>query len=154
MTPHRIVSVPTEVAASVRKSLRDPKYGHPAYADIARGYGPCRVCLRKTVVGEQRILFTYDPSDGLEPYPLPSPVYVHGAECAAYGGAGFPEELRDLPLTFEAYERGRRLIAVERTGAQEQVAPAIDALLARADVDYLHVRNTEAGCYILRIERS
>jgi hypothetical protein len=154
MTPHRIVSVPTEVAAYVRKNLRDPKYGHPAYPDIARGYGPCRLCLRKTVAGEPRILFTYDPFDGLESYPLPSPIYVHGTDCAAYGGASFPDELRDLPLTFEAYGRGRRLIAVERTASPERVAPAVEALLTRPEVDYLHVRNTEAGCYILRIERA
>lgn len=58
------------------------------------------------------------------------------------------------PDTFEAYGRGRRLIAVERTASPERVAPAVEALLTRPEVDYLHVRNTEAGCYILRIERA
>jgi hypothetical protein len=34
------------------------------------------------------------------------------------------------------------------------VEPAIDRLLDRADVDYIHVRDTAAGCYDLRIERA
>ena len=36
--------------------------------------------------------------------------------------------------------------------------PTIEALiqkpLARADVDYIHVRSTKAGCYTFRIERA
>ena len=35
-----------------------------------------------------------------------------------------------------------------------EIKPAIARLLGRADVDYLHVRNTEAGCYDLRVERA
>lgn len=64
----------------------------------------------------------------------------------------FPEELRSHPLTLNAYRRGRRLVAQEYV-ADGEVAPAIDALLARPDVDYIHVRDTEAGCYDLCVER-
>jgi hypothetical protein len=34
------------------------------------------------------------------------------------------------------------------------VGPVLDRLLDRADVDYVHVRDTSAGCYDLRIERA
>jgi hypothetical protein len=34
------------------------------------------------------------------------------------------------------------------------VETPLAALLARPDVDYVHVRDTTAGCYDLRIERS
>jgi Protein of unknown function (DUF1203) len=37
-----------------------------------------------------------------------------------------------------------------RDGAVE---PAIEMLLARPEVKYLHVRNLEAGCFIATIER-
>jgi hypothetical protein len=43
--------------------------------------------------------------------------------------------------------------------AQEYVAdrcvePVLERLLARTDVDYIHVRDTEAGCFDFRIERA
>jgi hypothetical protein len=34
-----------------------------------------------------------------------------------------------------------------------KVDAAIGRLLAREEVGYIHVRNTEAGCYIARVER-
>jgi hypothetical protein len=39
---------------------------------------------------------------------------------------------------------------VDPNGAAED---AIADLLRRSDVDYIHARNTEAGCYMFRIER-
>ena len=38
------------------------------------------------------------------------------------------------------------------TGIDDSMALAY--LLARDDVDYLHVRDTQAGCYDLRVERA
>ena len=37
--------------------------------------------------------------------------------------------------------------------ADGDVDPAIERLLAREEVGYIHVRNTQAGCYIARVER-
>jgi hypothetical protein len=34
------------------------------------------------------------------------------------------------------------------------VEPVVDRLWKRPDVDYIHVRDTEAGCYDFRIERA
>ena len=66
---------------------------------------------------------------------------------------GFPPELRDLPLTLEAYGPDRWIVARERV-VDGEVDAAIGRLLAREEVGYLHVRNTEAGCYIARVERA
>ena len=38
-------------------------------------------------------------------------------------------------------------------GAGGDVDAAIGRLLAREEVGYIHVRNTEAGCYIARVDR-
>ena len=35
-----------------------------------------------------------------------------------------------------------------------EVDAALERLLAREGVGYVHVRNTEAGCYIARVERT
>jgi hypothetical protein len=34
------------------------------------------------------------------------------------------------------------------------IPEAVSRVLSRQDVDYLHVRDTEAGCYDFRIERT
>lgn len=153
MQSYRVVAIPSAIAESVRATLASPGYGHPAHTEVATGHGPCRHCLRTFRVGtERRILFTYDPFDGLEALPLPGPVFVHADACPRYPeDGGFPAELRGLPLTLNGYGRGRRLHAQEYV-TNGDVDARIEDLLARPDIDYIHVRDTKAGCYDLRIE--
>lgn len=155
MPDYRVIAIPTAVADSVRTTLASPRYGHPAHVEVARGHGPCRHCLRTFRVGEEkRILFTLDAFAGLEPLPLPGPVYVHAEPCERYPeNGGFPADLRTHDFTFNAYSRGRVLKAQEHVRGDD-VDAAIATLLARADVAYIHVRDTEAGCYDFRIERT
>jgi hypothetical protein len=151
----RVVAIPTEIAKSVRTSGKAPRYGHPAHTEVAAGFGPCRHCLRAFSVGaEKRTLFTYDAFEGVERLPLPGPVFIHTEACERYPeGGGYPEELRKYPTTFNAYAKGRRIVAQEYV-ADENVNAAIERLFGRGDVDYIHARNTEAGCYGFRIERA
>ncbi len=155
MPPYRIVAIPDGIAQAVRTTHLSPQYGHPTHSEIASGYGPCRQCLRTFTVGtERRILFTYDPFAGTEPLPLPGPVFIHESSCERYPeSAGFPEDMRSHALTLNAYRRGRRLVAQEYV-IDGCVEPVIERLLSCPDVDYIHVRDTEAGCYDFRIERA
>jgi hypothetical protein len=154
MTRFRTVPIPSALAETARTEARSPQYGHPAHRELAKGTGPCRLCLGTFRVGEEhRLLFTYDPFAGLDPYPSPGPVFVHADGCAAWAEPeGFPEGLRALPLTIEAYAAGRWLVARERV-TDGDVEGAVRRLFGHPVVGYLHVRNTEAGCYIARIER-
>jgi hypothetical protein len=151
----RVLAIPTEIANSVRTSGKAPRYGHPTHTEVAAGFGPCRHCLRTFSAGtEKRTLFTYDAFDGIESLPLPGPVFIHTDPCERYPeDAGYPVQLRKYPTTFNAYAKGRRLVAQEYV-ADGNVNDAIQRLLLRGDVDYIHARNTEAGCYGFRIERA
>ncbi|HVF59753.1 MAG TPA: DUF1203 domain-containing protein [Thermoanaerobaculia bacterium] len=155
MTSFRVVAIDTAIAESVRSTLRSPGYGHPAHTEIATGYGPCRHCLRTFRVGaEARILFTYDPFEGVEELPLPGPVFVHAEACERYPeDGGFPGDLRPHALTLNAYAHGCRLRAQEYV-VDGAVDAALERLLARPEIDYVHVRDTAAGCYDLRVERA
>jgi len=51
-----------------------------------------------------------------------------------------------------AYGEGRHLLTEEYV-ENGQVDTTIERLLERSDVKYLHIRDTEAGCYDFRIER-
>ena len=155
MAAFRVVPIDREVAEQVRSTLRSPQYGHPAHVEVSAGYGPCRSCLKTFEEGkEERILFTYNPFEGLDAYPSPGPIFVHAQACEPFGKAGsFPERLRALPLTLEGYAEGRWVVARLRP-EHGQEEDAIAKLFAHVNVDYIHIRNTEAGCYIARVERA
>jgi Protein of unknown function (DUF1203) len=154
MHPFKVVAIPNEIADAVRSTRVAPVYGHPAHVEVATGYGPCRLCLGEFAVGkDRRVLFTYDCFTRQEDLPLPGPVFIHERECTRYPeDAGFPDDARRHALTLNAYARGRRLIeqVYVRDGAVE---PAIARLLETPAVDYLHVRDTQAGCFDFTIER-
>jgi hypothetical protein len=152
---YRVVAVSQALAERVRLSRRSPGYGHPVHEEVATGYGPCRLCLRDFRVGvDRRLLFTLDPFHGVEPYPLPGPVFIHEDGCDRYPEyGGFPAELRSHDLTFTAFGKGRILRDEARaTGAG--IEEVVSRQLGREDVDYLLVRDTPAGCYDFRIERT
>ncbi len=153
--PYRVVAILTKVADLVRSTMKSPGYGHPAHTEVASGYGPCRHCLRDFHIGqENRILFTYDPFFGVEKLPLPGPIFIHAEPCQRFSEtAGFPEDLRSHRLTLAAYGIGRRLLTEEYLENGE-VESAVQRLLGELPVKYVHVRDTEAGCYDFRIERA
>lgn len=155
MQSYRVVAVGDRIADAVRKTMRSPGYGHPAHTEIATGYGPCRQCLRAFVMGEERrILFTYDSFYGRETLPLPGPVFIHEHDCERYPeDKGFPVDMLSHRLTFNAYAQGRRLVA-QRYVSNGIVEPELQRLLQDRDVAYIHVRDTEAGCYDFSIERT
>jgi uncharacterized protein DUF1203 len=98
-------------------------------------------------------LFTYNPFADLDSYPCPGPIFVHEPPCFTFQGDGvFPEELSELPLTFEGYGQARWLVARERPTAGN-LDEAIERLFANPGIEYIHIRNTEAGCFIARIEK-
>jgi Protein of unknown function (DUF1203) len=152
---NKIVAIATEVADTVRETMRAPVYGFPAHKELVTDAAPCRHCLRLiTPQVDDAILFTYDRFTGVEELPQPGPIYVHAKKCSRYDEHdGFPEELRGSARTLEAYARGRRLIAQEYV-ADGAFEGAIARLFLNREVDYLQVHSTTAGCFTFRIERT
>jgi hypothetical protein len=149
----QVLAIGDSTAARVREKLASPQYGHPAHVEVATGTGPCRSCLRTFDVGqEERILFTYNPFEGLDAYPSPGPVFIHRTACSAFRGAGFPEGLRSLPLTLEAYSDDRWILDRVRV-TNGEADEAIETMLANSAVRYLHIRHSEAGCFIAQVNR-
>ena len=152
MVEYRVVALSQEIADEVRSRSRAPGYGHPAHVELAQGYGPCRLCLRTFRQGEEeRVLFTYNPFPRDAGLPCPGPVFVHKEPCPRFEGAGFPPGLRGLPMTLEAYDAtGAALL---RARVFDDPEASVQEALALPQVAYVHIRNTEAGCFIGRIER-
>jgi hypothetical protein len=154
MAMFRFEGISDAVAQEVRGTMRAPGYGHPAHREVALGPGPCRQCLKTFTIGaDERILFTYQPFREPGSLPAPGPVFIHADECSRYDDTALPADLRRLPLVFEAYQHGGRLVAQERVGERNPDA-MLSALFELSGVDYVHVRNGEAGCFVARVERS
>jgi len=154
MIPIRVIAISSDIAESVRKTMKDPGYGFPAYTEVATGGAPCRHCLRMISPGERWTLFTHDAFEGIEKLPLPGPVYVHAESCERYPeDGGFRAELRSSPRTLSAYARGAQLL-VQEFVEDGDFDMGIKKLFARTDTDYIQVRSTTAGCYTLRVERA
>ena len=149
----RLLPIDAEVADRVRRELRSPQYGHPATVEVAKGYGPCRQCLRTFRTGEEdRILFTYNPVPAGEGLPQPGPIFIHKDPCAPFAGDGMPADLRTLPLFLEAFGRGSWLVRREPVDAGS-IDDAIAALLRDPSIELVQLRNAEAGCFVARLER-
>ena len=133
--------------------MKSPQYGHPAHAETATGYGPCRLCLRTFQVGvEERLLFTYQPFTDSAALPAPGPVFIHRAPCRRYDGLELPASLRPLPLALEGYGAGGALLVQRRVGTSPFEA-VLESVFEAEDVQYAHLRNAEAGCFIARVDR-
>lgn len=151
---YRVVAIPTEVSNEVRRRLVSPQYKSlAANVSVANGYGPCRSCLRVFDQGsDRRIYLTYNSFDGLSPLPDPGPIFVHENECRRFDCEGFPPDILELPVYLEAFGDESRL--VERVSMKrEAVDSQIADLFADGAVRFINLRNTEAGCFIARIER-
>jgi hypothetical protein len=80
-------------------------------------------------------------------------VYVHARHCERHeGGGAFPEAYRGRLLTLDAYGEDRALLTEVRvSGGDEE--KAAETLFEDPEVKYIHVRSTEAGCYLFRLDR-
>jgi hypothetical protein len=149
---YRIQGIPDSIATAARATMRSPQYGHPAHAELATGYGPCRLCLQTFTVGtDERVLFTYQPFTDPDALPAPGPVFIHRASCERYDDGALPPALRPLPLVIEGYGAGGALLAQRRVGTATFEA-VLDEVLGYPGARYAHLRNAEAGCFIARID--
>jgi hypothetical protein len=67
--------------------------------------------------------------------------------------ASIPEEYRGRQLTFAAYGENRQLLKEVRLTAGNENEEA-QRLFANPAVKYIHVRSTEAGSYLFRLDRT
>jgi hypothetical protein len=150
---YRIVPISKAVADRVRETMVSPHGDLPAFSSVATGYGPCRSCLTTFKQGEEeRLYISYDPFAGVSNLPLPGPVFIHRDGCSEYSSEGFPRELLRIPMIFEGYGDHSRLVA-SRPVDVENLDAQIDEVLTTPEVNFIHIRNGEAGCFIARIER-
>ena len=156
MSSFKVLPIDEQLSGQIRATLTDPIYGYPVQVGVARpgDYGPCRACLRTFAPGERRILVLYNPFAREQTAEFAGPVFIHDGPCAADLPDGvFPPALRDLPIVLKGYDAQNHYVDEEIPDGAP-VEPAIATLFGRPEVAFIHVRNTEAKCFIARIERA
>lgn len=151
----RVTPIPPDLAGEARRTLRSPGFGHPIQVSVAsaKGYGPCRSCLCRTKAGERRLLLNHNPYPEPEQVPVVGPIFIHEANCEPFHGEGFPEDLRGLPLALRGHFGDGSAILNQRLEGRDPVS-AIEAMFQDPRVAFIALQNTEASCFIARIERA
>jgi hypothetical protein len=151
----QVIPIPARVAEEARRTGRSPGFGHPVRVSVASpaGYGPCRSCLCRTREGERRLFLSYNPYPEPEQVPVVGPIFIHEASCEPFHGPGFPPELRGLPMALRGHYSDGSTILNRRLEGEEPEA-AIEALFQDPRIAFIAIQNTEAACFIARVERA
>ncbi|HEY5238130.1 MAG TPA: DUF1203 domain-containing protein [Rhizomicrobium sp.] len=122
-------------------------------ADEKPGF-PCRISLTDAEPGERVILLSYDHLPVHSPYRARGPIFVREAATQAFDGVNtLPDVFQGRLLSIRAYDAGGMMLDADVVeGAHAE--PLIEKLLAREDVDMLHVHYARRGCYACRVERA
>src|SRR5829696_2469805 len=152
----RIVPLSKEYVSEIRAAGRDD-FGNAIEEQIARGYGPCRLSLKPFVPGvDRRILIGHSPFKIANAFNQPGPVFFNASQVDEYNDVHrFPPEIKkdkiNFPLTLIGYSGDQRMVFSELVGdrdVDEMIAGVFDG---HPDIEYLHARNAEAGCFICKI---
>jgi Protein of unknown function (DUF1203) len=146
--------IPTADAEQIRHGGPDAN-GQPALVRRAEGQAnPCRHCLQLIREGEDKLVLSYRPFSGLQPYAESGPVFLHAADCERYEADALPGWFAFLsPALVRGYDAADWILY--ETGRVVE-GRALDAacrdILADEAVAYVHIRS-KFNCFQCRVER-
>jgi hypothetical protein len=151
----RFAALPTADVRALQRGGPDA-YGFKPERHVSDGAGvPCRHCLKNVAAGEEYLILAYRPFPALQPYAETGPIFLHASECQrAPEGEELPEMLTSADYIVRGYGADDRI--VYGTGAvvpTAEVRERAEALLARPDIAYVHMRSARNNCYQCRIDR-
>jgi hypothetical protein len=152
----KFVALDPDVSSRLRKGGPDAN-GQPAEQRTSEGGGePCRHCLQHVAAGEPYLIAAHRPFPAPQPYAEIGPIFLHANECGRGGGdAKLPAFLASPTYIVRGYSADDRIVYGTGSVVETLRIPArARELLARADIDYLHVRSAANNCYHCRIERA
>lgn len=158
MSKFKIVPLSREYAGKIRKDGEDD-FGNKLVEQVATGKGPCRVSLKPFKVGEDvRLLISHSPFTKQNAFNQPGPIFISKEDVQPYNDIHrFPPEIKankeSFPLSLIGYNKNQNMVYTKLVGDGD-----VDVLIEKIfdeyhDIEYLHVRNSEACCYICKVER-
>ncbi|MEA3319749.1 MAG: DUF1203 domain-containing protein [Bacillota bacterium] len=116
------------------------------------GY-PCRVSLKDAEVGEEVILLNYQYHCVNSPYKASGPIFIRkGATTAKLDVNEIPEMLDHRYLSLRGYNHDSLMVEARGTEGVK-VRENIDEILDNKEVEYIHILNSNPGCYNCLVNR-
>lgn len=158
MKQFKVVPLSEEYATKIRELKKDD-FGHEVIEQVATGLGPCRVSLKPFVPGKDvRLLLSHSPFAIENAFNQPGPIFISKKDVEAYKDIHhFPPEIKsdkvNFPLSLIGYSKDQKMIFTKLVGDDD-----VDVLIPKifeenSKIEYLHVRNAQACCFICKIER-
>ena len=158
MNKFKIVPLSKKYVQEILAAGKD-NFGNEIIEELANGYGPCRLSLKPFVPGkDKRLLFSHSPFPLSNAFDQRGPVFIAPGEVEEYKDIyRFPTEIKNdkknFPLTLIGYSKEQKMNYTKLVGDRD-----VDEMIERIfekhpEVEFLHARNAEAGCFICKIER-
>lgn len=146
--------IPTTDAEPLRRGGPDAN-GQAALTRRAQGQGnPCRHCLQLIEAGDDKLVLSYRPFTGLQPYAESGPIFLHARDCERYDADALPPWFAAMaPALVRGYDANDWI--VYETGSVvdgRELEAACRRILANASVAYVHIRS-KFNCFQCRVER-
>lgn len=151
----QFVALPTDTVRALQAGGPDA-HGHIPERAVSNGVGtPCRHCLKNVPEGAEMLILAHRPFGETQPYAETGPIFLCADSCARGGGDSLPEILEASPLyLIKGYNAHHRIVYGTGTLVPPaEMATASAAILADADIAYVHVRSASNNCYLARIDR-
>jgi hypothetical protein len=108
---------------------------------------------------DRRILLSHSPFEIANAFNQPGPIFVNSANVDEYSDVRrFPPEIKadkeHFPLTLIGYNASQQMVFSELVGDQDVDEMIIRIFGEEPEVEYLHARNAQAGCFVCKIERA
>ena len=158
MSKFKIIPLTKEYATKIREAGKDD-FGNDVIEQVATGKGPCRVSLKPFKVGEDtRLLLSHSPFTEKNVFDQPGPIFISKEEVEPYSDIHrFPPEIKNnkesFPLSLIGYSKKQQMVFTQLVGDDDVDLVIKKIFDEHPKVEYLHVRNSEACCYICKVER-
>lgn len=158
MSNFKIVPLSKSYVQHIRETRKDD-FGHRVIEQTATGLGPCRVSLKPFEKGvDKRLLFTHSPFETHNAYNQPGPVFINAEDVEEYTDIyRFPPEIKankkSFPLTLIGYNDQQMMGLSKMVGDGDVDEMITEIFDTNPNVAYLHARNSQACCFICKIER-
>lgn len=115
---------------------------------------PCRVSLEDAQVGERVLLINYEHQAAATPYRSRHAVYVRERAKPAKCELGqVPELFRSRLMSVRAFDHEGMMLEADVVEGRI-LESAIERLLSKHAVEYLHLHFAKPGCFAARVERA